>query len=115
MITNTNTKIEEIGYVGVDAGLLMIGDPCYFIGEDSTASKRYNDWSHFLNEQELIGSKAEDNHQMTYPHGGEGLGVVFGTTHGDGVYPVYAAKDEHGRPRFAIVVMDGSDINEIVK
>jgi hypothetical protein len=52
---------------------------------------------------------------MKYALGHDGLGVAFNTSHGDGSYPVYVQENEHGRPRFAIVVMDGSDIEEIIK
>jgi hypothetical protein len=100
--------LKEIGFAGVDSGLLMIGDPCYFVGKKSDAQNRFADWSKFLEEHPT-------NPQMKYARGHDGLGVAFQTTHGDGAYPVYVKTNEAGRPRFAIVVMDGTPIEEIVK
>ena len=103
---------KQIGVAGVDSGLLMIGDPCYFIGPESNAQKRFKNWGGFLSEHT---KPSKINTQMKYALGHDGLGVAFNTTHGDGNYPVYVQENEHGRPRFAIVVMDGSDIEEIIK
>ncbi|MFN5251914.1 MAG: hypothetical protein ACK5DE_12795 [Bacteroidota bacterium] len=104
----TTTHTKEIGFVGVDSGLLMIGDPCYFVGQNSDAQKRFADWPKFLSEHPA-------EHQMKYNRGHDGLGVAFQTTHGDGAYPVYIQQNEHGKARFAIVVMDGTPIEEIIK
>jgi hypothetical protein len=52
---------------------------------------------------------------MKYNRGHDGLGVAFQTTYGDGAYPVYIQENEHGKSRFAIVVMDGTPIEEIIK
>ena len=112
---NNMKPLKQIGFAGVDSGLLMIGDPCYFIGPRAAAQKRFKDWRGFLSEHMKYTKSSQINTQMTYELGHDGLGVAFETTHGDGFYPVYVQKNEHGRPRFAIVVMDGSDVEEIIK
>lgn len=67
------------GYVDVDSGTMLIGDPCYY-GIDNPMS----DWSSFC---DLIAGK-----QITrIPHvlGHEGRGIVVHAGLGDGTYPVY--------------------------
>lgn len=112
--------MDQIGVCGVDAGMLMIGDPCYFIGPDSDAQARYGPkaehWVQFLQEHWGEDYKYEEfKHQMYYSRCHAGLGVVFPTTDGDGEYPVYTCFNEQGRPRFAVVVMDETPIEDIVK
>ena len=72
-------KRKLLGYIGVDAGLCWIGDPCYVLGND--ASSRVNSWSEFCDK--LRGMK-----ESAMPLG-EGVGVVVRTGYGDGEYPVY--------------------------
>jgi hypothetical protein len=114
--------MKVIGECGVDAGMLMIGDPCYFVGKESNVNQRYapkegdghaDEYEKFLHDQDIIrgNSMGEFDHQMTYAMGHEGLGVVFQTNYGDGVYPVYLDSEN----RFAVVVMDGTPIEKIVK
>lgn len=76
------TKI--IGTCGVDAGCLMVGDPCYFIGKDAVVNDSYKDWKYFTSKHfDYDGAKDKTTHQMK-----KGLGVVVNTVHGDGGYPV---------------------------
>ena len=77
-------KWKLLGHCGVDAGMLMVGDPCYFIGKDKDSAQRYKDWGTFLGEQDY-----GRINQMAYAKGHSGLGVVASTSYGDGVYPVY--------------------------
>lgn len=102
---------EEIGSCDVDAGLLMIGDPCYFIAPHRT---RWKDWGDFLDEQKICENGIEKN-QIDHSQGNPGMGVVFATTHGDGTYSVYVIKNKYGHPRAAIVIMDDTPINKLVK
>jgi len=111
-------KWVEIGTVGVDAGMLMIGDPCYFIGEKAAANEAFPDWDAFIKAQR--DSEGRDwtaryygrgrlqlRHQMNYALGHAGLGVVAGTAHGDGVFRVYALKTDDTDRTQALMVITG--------
>lgn len=73
----------EIGTVYVDAGIVMIGDPCYSVTGD--ASHHIKTWSEFCDK-----TFASDLPYGTAEPHGRGLGLVVPTLYGDGSYPVYA-------------------------
>lgn len=79
---------EEIGSVYVDAGIVMIGDPCYTLSDN--ASHR-NDiaksWDKFC-------KAIKDD--LSEPFG-PGTAIVIPSGYGDGEYPVYVKKDSVGR------------------
>ncbi len=77
-----------IGQCGVDAGCLMVGDPCYFVGKDSEVNKTYTNWTDFIKKQFDETPACRAKHQMKYQAGHSGLGVVVNTVHGDGTYDV---------------------------
>lgn len=83
------------GYCGVDAGLIMIGDPCYVIGPNPS-NVMLEDWDTFIawlheEDPEFDPSDEPVNKQMPFRLGHDGAGVVFESGYGDGVYPVYIA------------------------
>lgn len=88
-----------IGHVGVDAGLLTIGDPCYYDGIS---------YDQDILPVVLGGYEKNENHWDIDYSGGM---IVFSTTWGDGVYPVYAkyGAGANRRPTEVKVVMDGED------
>ena len=94
-----------IGQCGVDAGLLMIGDPCYFWGhtegEKTTGQKSLPIWTDVCS---LLGSGPgkDSGQQLLFEKGHTGLGVIVETTHGDGLYPVYIETDEGGNRRIIV-------------
>lgn len=109
----TKTHWKLLGHVGVDAGMLMIGDPCYFIDKDSDAQKAFpGGWSEFCKKH---GYEVEHKPQMNYARGHAGLGVVASTSYGDGTYPVYGLFDARSdRPKAMIVVTDDvTDLPEL--
>lgn len=89
---------ELIGYVGVDSGQVMVGDPCYldtFVNDDyCTSSDTPGEYSY---------SGACD---VSMSGGGvvgpfdhmpaAGRGVVSCTMYGDGVYPVFQVVNKWG-------------------
>jgi len=83
---------EEVGVIGVDAGLCWIGDPCYILHQKNTPKSIGNNWSEFCDLLPDHGIK-----QFNCDLGHAGLGVVVGTGWGDGVYPVFVRKDKYGR------------------
>ena len=90
------------GFIGVDSGQVMLIDPCY-IGKD------------FANE---YGEKAGLNYSgaceasLSKKHcgnfGGNDMAFCTGTTHGDGVYPVYVKRNRSGRVVAMLIDFDGS-------
>src|SRR5688500_13918753 len=78
-----------IGFVGVDSGQIMIGDPCYTLpykqfSEDPSVKGRTYDT--LLNAYDEDGS----NRQLHLEPFGDGIVQVVSSGYGDGYYPVYA-------------------------
>tara|TARA_B100002003_G_C13928089_1_gene450973 strand:- start:353 stop:700 length:348 start_codon:yes stop_codon:yes gene_type:complete len=86
----------KIGEVGVDSASLMITDPCYI---KDFKSGNYNpeikkDKSYSVNGACCATDGKNQGGAIGIIHKpDEGLGVVFRTGIGDGVYPVYATLD----------------------
>ncbi len=98
---------ELIGHVAVDAGMLMVGDPCYFHGgrEKSQLDQAYPAWRDVcaaLHKAEAEQGGKRGTVQLNFVRGHEGLGVIASTTHGDGFYPVYLEKDKNGKRRMIV-------------
>jgi len=101
-MTIGNLEPKLIGQVGVDSGLIWIGDPCYVIHEDNLPSTLGKDWPGFCDELGEEFTKAFD-----FPEGYEGLGICTATTYGDGVYNVIGLfKPGNKRPSCVVVDFD---------
>lgn len=74
MIKEIEEDVEYIGKVGVDSGQLLISDPCYI-------------------EKGLQSFEYIDTHKQVL----NGLAFAFSLAKGDGIYGVYAKRDEKGR------------------
>ena len=96
-------KLELIGHVGVDAGLIYVGDPCYELGSD-TDGKFVGTWSDFC---DLLNDKnkgmKDGVFKIPFPLGHEGQAVVVSSGYGDGNYPVYVERKDG---RIARVIVD---------
>lgn len=90
-------SVIKIGECGVDAGLLMVGDPCYFVGKDAIINERCKDWS-----QACDDIFCKDGLEKDTPLDVYGLGVAISTTFGDGSYPVYLQTMANGRRRLIV-------------
>jgi hypothetical protein len=73
---------EVIGHVGVDSGMVWLGDPCYIAGRDSDA---------------LVDSILADQPDGISTPLGELGGIAVTTPDGDGVFPVLVHRDGDGR------------------
>tara|TARA_Y100001938_G_C7794259_1_gene284020 strand:+ start:167 stop:562 length:396 start_codon:yes stop_codon:yes gene_type:complete len=117
-MTKTKLKWEYIGDCGVDAGTLMIGDPCYFIGKDSDANRSCDsDWGTFLKKyRDHDSERYRLQHQLHYNLGHAGLGVMAGTAHGDGCFPVLGLKaDGEDTDRCHAMLVVTGDHDELPK
>lgn len=96
---------QRVGEFGVDAGLCIIGDPCYFAVPDAS-SHPAKTWEEFCDM--LFGSDFDKNNvkQLDYRPGSPGLGVVVSTGYGDGCYPVYVKKNQEGRVMRVLIKFD---------
>lgn len=117
------------GEVAVDAGIIMLGDPCYHLHTElENRHKDFGtDWSDFCDKLyvpdgsidcdvpgidhkvKMPISKLERNgfHQI-----GNASSVVVSSGYGDGCYPVYVRKNFEGRVAEVKVVFDGPEQGE---
>ena len=105
-------KLELVGHIGVDAGLIYIGDPGYEIGSD-TDGKFQGTWADFC---DLLygGKKGMENGvlKMLFPLGREGQAVVVSSGYGDGTYPVYVDRKDGRIARVIVDFMSEDDEDE---
>lgn len=83
---------ELVGHVDVDAGIVMVGDPCYTIGQD--ASSAIPTWSDMCDKlfnpgNEVVTESGVRHVVKPFRDGHEGAGIVVPAGLGDGTYPVY--------------------------
>jgi hypothetical protein len=87
---------QKIGEVGVDAGLIWVGDPCYIHHDNSEIEKEWGKtWSEFC---EILSEKEKGKYptavQFNYSLGHPGLGVCVSSGYGDGCYPVFVKRKD---------------------
>lgn len=87
-------EIRLAGVCGVDAGMILIGDPCY--GQDQQAHPSNKNWEEFCQDLQEARLQYPMTQQLYYDKGHEGLGVVMDSGFGDGVYPVYVTIEDFG-------------------
>ncbi len=91
-------ELEQVGVIGVDAGLCWIGDPCYIMGKDATGQPTES-WNEFCDL--LADKKHYSNGTSTHDSG-----VCVSTGYGDGEYPVFVRRNEDGRIAEVVVKFD---------
>lgn len=86
---------KVIGWVGVDAGMVMVGDPCYLgdwkdneYNEGEAGDYSYGGVCQTTDDEILQGGP------IPYEAGHEGRAVVFRSGLGDGYYPVVGTYEE---------------------
>ena len=84
---------ERVGRCGVDAGLIIIGDPCYFAVPDADHHPAKT-WDEFCDR--CVPAENEISKQLCFERGYDGLGVVISGFGGDGIYPVFVRRNEEG-------------------
>jgi len=100
-LQNLTSKI--IGYIGVDAGIVWIGDPCYILHNEKGLPKSLGKtWSEFCDN---LGENYTKSFEFDLGH--EGLGVCSSTKHGDGVFKVIGFFEEKSeRPSCIMIDFD---------
>ena len=79
---------NKVGNIGVDAGLVWVGDPCYILHrEDGLPNTLGNNWGEFCDT--LINEPNPLAKSFKYDIGHEGLGVCVSSGLGDGTYDVF--------------------------
>ena len=105
-----------VGRVGVDAGMVMVGDPCYL---DKFTDHEYDD-------AKVEAQKAKGKYDYSYSGAcaatlgensagelGRADAVAVSSGYGDGVYPVYAHYNHEGRIERLEVVFSGNDDEDV--
>ena len=95
---------EKVGVIGVDAGLIWIGDPCYVVTPDATEHPAKT-WGAFIDELYASGSDFPKTgvKQYNYKMGHPGLGVLL-STGGDWTFDVFVRRLDDGMIAEAKVV-----------
>lgn len=89
MLSDYEKKL--MGKIGVDSGVIWIGDPCYL--KHHKPEKFYQSLEH-----------DEFYKSFNHPLDHEGLGILASSFEGDGFYPVYGLfKKDDPRPRKIII------------
>ena len=98
-----------IGHVAVDSGTVHVGDPCYLIGWTQKRGKIHSEvWNEYCEPMTDAEQSNADNDSVIEPIGDK-AGLHISTAHGDGVYPVYAALNEVGRPKWVLIDLFGEE------
>jgi len=116
----------KVGEVGVDAGMVMVGDPCYL----NTYGKESTDGFEWV-ESEVDAQKSTKKFDYSYSGAcaatlgedsagelGRASAVAVSSGYGDGVYPVYATYNHEGRItklEVVFVAEDDEDETECVE
>lgn len=96
-------KKTQVGCISVDAGLVMVGDPCYHIGQDKQPKSFNKTWQEFVREELTYQDEPLNEVQLYHDSNAVGLAVVIGNFGGDGCYPVYVETNEQGQQKRLIV------------
>lgn len=98
--------MERIGTVYVDAGIVMVGDPCYSLPDDG--SHRIGNWAEFC--ETMFKDQNYDNGYSTPL--GKGISIVVESGWGDGEYPVFVERSPEGRVARLVVEFISEDEDE---
>jgi len=85
----SDAEWEQVAEIGVDAGMVWVGDPCYTMTPDTPFAIAEN-WHDFV--ARVFERKRDRVARWTKPEWGD-IGVVVEAGRGDGVYPVFVRRD----------------------
>lgn len=107
----------EVGKVGVDAGMVMVGDPCYLDGYGKDSTDGFNYVQAEIERQQKAkkfdysysGACAATLSENSAGQLGLASAVAVSSGYGDGVYPVFATYNDDGRIVKLEVIFEGED------
>lgn len=105
-----------VGRVGVDAGMVMVGDPCYldkFTDHDYDDEKVETQMKKGKYDYSYSGACAATLGENSAGELGRADAVAVSSGYGDGVYPVYAHYNHEGRIERLEVVFVGDDEDDV--
>lgn len=79
--------MEKVGRIAVDAGIVMVGDPCYHLHSETQRAEFGTSWDDFVDKLDFDGPATQIGNKTALVCGGFG---------GDGTYPVYIERDSLG-------------------
>lgn len=96
---------EKIGAIAVDAGMVMVGDPCYTLPNDGSEREAVGggDWDKFI---DLVFPRLE---MEGYAVLAENAAIAVESGVGDGVYPVFVRRFRNGQIAALMVDFGGDD------
>lgn len=98
--------MEQIGTIFVDAGIVMVGDPCYSLPDNGSHRDAIaRDWLRFC-EATFADPNNADGYSTPL---GEGTSVVVSSGYGDGQYPVFVERSPDGRVARLVVEFIADD------
>jgi len=106
---------EEVGSIGVDAGIVWLGDPCYILHrndpaeQDSAPADIGVSWHDFCERINARGIYRTGVAAFSHDAGYSGMGLCVSTAYGDGEYPVYVKRNRFGRIAEVKIVFAGMD------
>jgi len=102
--------LEKIAELPVDAGCMIVGDPCYFMTADNTDHFK-GTWYEFCDQVLRKMEVGPNKGTTTYQAEGSNMpaAAIVQTGYGDGSYPVYIERNKDGRVIKLIVDFDPSD------
>jgi hypothetical protein len=104
-MTPKKRRVVKIGTLPVDAGVMMLSDPCYVIGEERDPTLYDRICQAICRSKKPYVLVRSDNRASLND-------VLIASTGGDGVFPVYAELDEHGWLAAITIRFDDSAIWE---
>ncbi|MGV8847690.1 hypothetical protein [Tessaracoccus sp.] len=87
------TKPVKVGSIFVDAGIVMVGDPCYTLPDEAShRDETAKSWTVFCDKMEAARHADPDGPGVFTPWN-PGTAIVIPAGHGDGEYPVFVTLD----------------------
>jgi hypothetical protein len=99
------TDKKPLGYISVDAGIVLVGDPCYWLGDEEYDEllERYFAAGEKLPRALPVPPMAFFDHHEKREDKAKLRGAIIKSGHGDGVYPVFVEFAEDGVPARLVV------------
>jgi hypothetical protein len=106
MVSNESPKeltgLELAGHITVDSGQIIVGDPCYLKVWDGNENEPFSIDGQ-QGQYSYLGSCEATLSEDGFGTLNLGFAVALSSGYGDGNYPVYVKKNDHGKIALAII------------